>query len=255
MQCSHLVMKPVPVEQMIGQPESVAVGWWTLLNNNNSINYYYYFDLKMIERFKGDPYMWFSDSTGGLSPSLLSSSSGQSSSVSGQATSNPKPQPNKKISSKKADTVQSISSKCPECQTQFSTKEEVAHHFQEVKPAQTTVSLLTLSYPHSFRLFNRMEMNRNLIPFFDHSCFVFLSSPAQRVLLPCSYLTAAVQQRISAFTKAANHTSVLSVAPQLSSHCFKHTWTGPVCTSHAVLDTGLVYFHIAVLTKYNILVA
>lgn len=27
MQCSHLVMKPVPVEQMIGQQEPVAVGW------------------------------------------------------------------------------------------------------------------------------------------------------------------------------------------------------------------------------------
>lgn len=27
MQCSHLVMKPVPVEQMIGQPDSVAMGW------------------------------------------------------------------------------------------------------------------------------------------------------------------------------------------------------------------------------------
>lgn len=31
MQCSHLVMKPVPVEQMIGQPDSVAVGWWRFL--------------------------------------------------------------------------------------------------------------------------------------------------------------------------------------------------------------------------------
>lgn len=27
MQCSHLVMKPVPVEQMIGQPDSAALGW------------------------------------------------------------------------------------------------------------------------------------------------------------------------------------------------------------------------------------
>ena len=30
MQCSHLVMKPVPVEQMIVQKESAAAGWWNL---------------------------------------------------------------------------------------------------------------------------------------------------------------------------------------------------------------------------------
>lgn len=38
MQCSHLVMKPVPVEQMIGQPESVAVGRWRFLNSNAGMN-------------------------------------------------------------------------------------------------------------------------------------------------------------------------------------------------------------------------
>lgn len=95
MQCSHLVMKPVPVEQMIGQQESVAVG--------------------------------------GLSASLLSSSSGPSSS-----TSNPTPQPHKATSNKKTETVQYISNKCPECQAVFSSKEEVAEHFQEIKAAQTT---------------------------------------------------------------------------------------------------------------------
>lgn len=30
MQCSHLVMKPVPVEQMIGQQEPTATGWLTV---------------------------------------------------------------------------------------------------------------------------------------------------------------------------------------------------------------------------------
>lgn len=99
MQCSHLVMKPVPVEQMIVQQEPTAVG-------------------------------------GGLSPSLLTSSSGPS--VSGQATSNPATQPNKANSSMKADGVQYISNKCSECQAQFGSKEEVAEHFQEIKPAQTS---------------------------------------------------------------------------------------------------------------------
>ncbi|KAM9353805.1 zinc finger protein 687a [Symphorus nematophorus] len=100
MQCSHLVMKPVPVEQMIVQQEPAAVG--------------------------------------GLSPSLLTSSSGLSSSLSGQPASNPTTQPNKAISSTKAEGVQYISNKCSECQVQFSSKEEVAEHFQEIKPAQTT---------------------------------------------------------------------------------------------------------------------
>ncbi|XP_073341401.1 zinc finger protein 687a isoform X2 [Pagrus major] len=86
MQCSHLVMKPVPLEQMIGQKESAAAG----------------------------------------------------SSLLGQAATNPTPQPHKATSNKKAETLQYNSNKCPECQAQFSSKEEVAEHFQEIKPAQTT---------------------------------------------------------------------------------------------------------------------
>ncbi|XP_041799147.1 zinc finger protein 687a isoform X2 [Chelmon rostratus] len=81
MQCSHLVMKPVPVEQMIGQQEPVAVG---------------------------------------------------------QVTPNPTPQSHKAVSKKKAEAVQYVSNKCPECQVQFSSKEGVAEHFQEIQPAQTT---------------------------------------------------------------------------------------------------------------------
>ncbi|XP_044065275.1 zinc finger protein 687a isoform X2 [Siniperca chuatsi] len=81
MQCSHLVMKPVPVEQMIGQQEAKAIG---------------------------------------------------------QATPNPTPQSHQAVSNKKAEAVQYISNKCPECQAQFSSKDEVAEHFQEIKPAQTT---------------------------------------------------------------------------------------------------------------------
>ncbi|XP_068998888.1 zinc finger protein 687a isoform X2 [Embiotoca jacksoni] len=77
MQCSHLVMKPVPVEQMICQQEPTAAG---------------------------------------------------------QATPKPTPQTNQPVPSKKAEALQYTSNKCPECQAQFSSKEEVAEHFQEVKP-------------------------------------------------------------------------------------------------------------------------
>ncbi|XP_037640499.1 zinc finger protein 687a [Sebastes umbrosus] len=88
MQCSHLVMKPVPVEQMIGHQEPMATG--------------------------------------------------PSSSLSGQATPNPTPQPNQSVSKKNAEAVQHVSSKCPECLAQFRSKEEMAEHFQEIKPAQTS---------------------------------------------------------------------------------------------------------------------
>ncbi|XP_036929961.1 zinc finger protein 687a [Acanthopagrus latus] len=86
MQCSHLVMKPVPVEQMIVQKESAVAG-----------------------------------------SSYLS-----------QAATNPTPQPHKAKSNKKVEAVHYNSNKCPECQAQFSSKEEVVEHFQEIKPAQTT---------------------------------------------------------------------------------------------------------------------
>ncbi|XP_029928104.1 zinc finger protein 687a isoform X2 [Myripristis murdjan] len=80
MQCSHLVMKPLTVEQMIGQPEPT--------------------------------------------PTALSSSSLN------PATAN---------SGKKIEEVQYTNNKCPECQAQFCSKEDVAVHFQEIKPANSTL--------------------------------------------------------------------------------------------------------------------
>uniref|UniRef100_A0A3Q1FUU0 Zinc finger protein 687 n=1 Tax=Acanthochromis polyacanthus TaxID=80966 RepID=A0A3Q1FUU0_9TELE len=74
MQCSHLVMKPVPVEQMVSQQEHVA-----------------------------------------------------------PAKAMPKP-----TLHKASEAAHSGSVKCPECQAQFSSKEEVAEHFQEIRPAHST---------------------------------------------------------------------------------------------------------------------
>nr|XP_057939914.1 zinc finger protein 687a isoform X2 [Doryrhamphus excisus] len=78
MQCSHLVMNPVPVELMISHSEP-----------------------------------------------------------NGQSTFQSKVQPHL-ATPNKADSLQVIGNKCPECQTQFSTKEEVAQHFQESKQSQST---------------------------------------------------------------------------------------------------------------------
>ncbi|XP_061529974.1 zinc finger protein 687a isoform X1 [Phycodurus eques] len=79
MQCSHLVMKPVPLEQMISQNE-----------------------------------------------------------LNGQSTLQAKAQPHQATPNKKTDAVQHIGNKCPECQTQFSSKKEVVQHFQEIKQAEST---------------------------------------------------------------------------------------------------------------------
>nr|XP_015806091.2 zinc finger protein 687a [Nothobranchius furzeri] len=82
MQCSHLVMKPVPVDQMIGQQEAAAAG---------------------------QP---------GLKPSP--------------------PARHAAGPDREAEATQHGSNKCPECQAQFGSKDELYDHFQVVKPAHST---------------------------------------------------------------------------------------------------------------------
>eukprot|EP00063_Salmo_salar_P082619 XP_014057454.1 PREDICTED: zinc finger protein 687-like [Salmo salar] len=106
MQCSHLVMRPVSVEQMIGQQDTTPIGM--------------------------------------LSPSLSTSSVPASSapavtSAVTPATLSPAPQLQQPIICKKAtEPVLYTNNKCPECKVQFCSKAEVAAHFQEVKPALNT---------------------------------------------------------------------------------------------------------------------
>ncbi|XP_008321332.1 zinc finger protein 687a isoform X2 [Cynoglossus semilaevis] len=89
MQCSHLIMKTVPVDQMISRLDPTAVG------------------------------------------SVTSAPTQQS----------------HKAATKRPDEVQYVGNKCPECLTQFSSKEEVAEHFKEIKPGQTTVPCTECSPP------------------------------------------------------------------------------------------------------------
>ncbi|XP_029602151.1 zinc finger protein 687b isoform X2 [Salmo trutta] len=106
MQCSHLVMRPVSVEQMIGQQDTTPIGM--------------------------------------LSPSISTTSVPASSapavtSAVTPATLSPAPQLQQPIISKKAtEPVLYTNNKCPECKVQFCSKAEVAAHFQEVKPALNT---------------------------------------------------------------------------------------------------------------------
>ncbi|KAL0985379.1 hypothetical protein UPYG_G00156140 [Umbra pygmaea] len=102
MQCSHLVMRPVNMEQMIGQQDTTQVGM--------------------------------------LSPSPSTSSVPASSAPALTAvtpmTLSPALQLQQPITIKKtAEPVQYPNNKCPECKIQCSSRAEVAAHFQEVKPA------------------------------------------------------------------------------------------------------------------------
>ncbi|KAJ3598648.1 hypothetical protein NHX12_002153 [Muraenolepis orangiensis] len=96
MQCSHLVMRPVTVEQMIGQQEPTAI----------------------------------------VTSSATHTSSPSTPSV---TTSNPAAQP--EPPGRKAAVVEAVqytNNKCPECQVQFCSTEEVVAHFQELTPAFST---------------------------------------------------------------------------------------------------------------------
>lgn len=88
-------------------------------------------------------YVSGSDYSGTISPSPYSTFSGASASSLGNIVSNQTLLLNKVTSNKRAEVAQYISNKCPECLAQFSAKEEVAEHFQEVKATQTTVSFLS----------------------------------------------------------------------------------------------------------------
>lgn len=128
---------------------------------------------------------------------LLSSSSGPSP-LKGQATPNTKPQPHQTVSKKKAEALQFISNKCPECQAQFSSKEEVAEHFQEIKPAQTSVSLLSGRKKRTYINCVDQWYESELTPFVGLSSSVVLQPCTEcspPMLLPNS-CSAAAHQRI-----------------------------------------------------------
>ncbi|KAI1885958.1 hypothetical protein AGOR_G00209110 [Albula goreensis] len=126
MQCSHLVMRPVSIEQMIGQQDTTPIGM--------------------------------------LSPSLSSPSLSSPASASAATTTVPvAPSPTKEdqatqpspvrrapdspqvllpLPCKKGEVLQYHNFKCPECRTQFGGKAELVAHFQEVQAASNTTCML-----------------------------------------------------------------------------------------------------------------
>ena len=78
------------------------------------------------------------------SSSVTSSAGPSSSSTPSVSTLAPALQPQQAPPGRKvaAEAVQYSGNKCPECLLQFSSKEEVAAHFQELNPAYSSVSPL-----------------------------------------------------------------------------------------------------------------
>ncbi|XP_028316597.1 zinc finger protein 687b isoform X2 [Gouania willdenowi] len=114
MQCSHLVMRPVTVEQMIGQQDITPIGV--------------------------------------SSPSTMPSTPASSSTL--KDASSPlaaQPRPVRRapqgphalmpLPCKKAETPQYNNFKCPECQTQFASKAELVTHFQQIRAAPNSMCM------------------------------------------------------------------------------------------------------------------
>lgn len=112
MQCSHLVMRPVTVEQMIGQQDITPIGV-------------------------------SSPSTTATGGSAASANSSPMKDASAPAVSQPRtvrrapqgPQALMPLPCKKAEGLQYNNFKCPECQTQFASKTELVTHFQQIRAA------------------------------------------------------------------------------------------------------------------------
>ncbi|XP_075995649.1 zinc finger protein 687b [Genypterus blacodes] len=111
MQCSHLVMRPVTVEQMIGQQDITPIG-------------------------VSSPSATPGSSAVSASSSPLKDSSSPSATQPRTVRRAPQgPQALMPLPCKKAEVLQYNNYKCPECQTQFSGKPELVTHFQQIRAA------------------------------------------------------------------------------------------------------------------------
>ncbi|KPP74229.1 zinc finger protein 687-like, partial [Scleropages formosus] len=126
MQCSHLVMRPVSIEQMIGQQDTTPIG--------------------MLSPSLSSPSL--------TSPSTASVATAPTAAAPSLMKEEPAAQPSPvrrasdgtqvllPLPCKKGEELQYNDFKCPECHTQFGGKAELVAHFQEVKAASNTSCML-----------------------------------------------------------------------------------------------------------------
>uniref|UniRef100_A0A1A8GKU4 Zinc finger protein 687b n=1 Tax=Nothobranchius korthausae TaxID=1143690 RepID=A0A1A8GKU4_9TELE len=120
MQCSHLVMRPVTVEQMIGQQDITPIGG--LLTSSSS-------PVSSPSTTSGGP------ATNANSSPMKDSSCPTAAQPRPVRRAPQGPQALMPLPCKKAEGLQYNNFKCPECQTQFSGKTELVTHFQQVRGA------------------------------------------------------------------------------------------------------------------------
>ncbi|KAM6899888.1 zinc finger protein 687b isoform 2-T2 [Xenentodon cancila] len=111
MQCSHLVMRPVTVEQMIGQQDITPIG------------------VSSPSATPGAP-------VAAANASPMKDTSSPAAAQPRPVRRTPQgPQALMPLPCKKAEGLQYNNFKCPECQTQFSSKAELVTHFQQIRGA------------------------------------------------------------------------------------------------------------------------
>uniref|UniRef100_A0A8C1NAR9 Zinc finger protein 687b n=1 Tax=Cyprinus carpio TaxID=7962 RepID=A0A8C1NAR9_CYPCA len=130
MQCSHLVMRPVTVEQMIGQQDTTPIG--------------------MLSPSLSSPPLSSSTTQTGTTPIPSTSSPLKDSPSPGTASTQPSParrgpqspQALMPLPCKKGEALQYHNFKCPECQAQFSSKAELVTHFQQIRATPNSTCML-----------------------------------------------------------------------------------------------------------------
>uniref|UniRef100_A0A673LDV5 Zinc finger protein 687-like n=1 Tax=Sinocyclocheilus rhinocerous TaxID=307959 RepID=A0A673LDV5_9TELE len=130
MQCSHLVMRPVTVEQMIGQQDTTPIG--------------------MLSPSLSSPLLSSSTTQTGTTPIPSTSSPLKDSPSPGTASTQPSParrgpqspQALMPLPCKKGEALQYHNFKCPECQAQFSSKAELVTHFQQIRATPNSTCML-----------------------------------------------------------------------------------------------------------------
>uniref|UniRef100_A0A671PQE2 Zinc finger protein 687-like n=1 Tax=Sinocyclocheilus anshuiensis TaxID=1608454 RepID=A0A671PQE2_9TELE len=130
MQCSHLVMRPVTVEQMIGQQDTTPIG--------------------MLSPSLSSTPLSSSTTPTGATPIPSTSSPLKDSPSPGTASTQPSPahrgpqspQALMPLPCKKGEALQYHNFKCPECQAQFSSKAELVTHFQQIRATSNSTCML-----------------------------------------------------------------------------------------------------------------
>ncbi|KAJ8386471.1 hypothetical protein AAFF_G00169410 [Aldrovandia affinis] len=121
MQCSHLVMRPVSIEQMIGQQDTTPIGMLSPSLPSASV---------------------LSPSTAVAPVAPVTSKEPPSAQPSPARRAPESPQALLPLPCKKGEVLQYHNFKCPECQAQFGGKAELVAHFQEIKAASNTTCML-----------------------------------------------------------------------------------------------------------------